>query len=70
MRAVSNLTEETLEIKFSRDLLFVPFFKLLISKAEFIIGHFADNHIIYYHGTILYRYFESGIKKIKLLHLN
>jgi len=53
MRAVSNLTEETLEIKFSRDLLFVPFFKLLISKAEFIIGHVADNHIYLYGKKIM-----------------
>jgi len=36
-----------MEIKFSTDYLLLPFLILLISKAKFIIGHFADNHILF-----------------------
>ena len=45
MCTVTNLIEDTLVIKFSTDYLLLPFLILLISKAKFIIGHFADNHI-------------------------
>jgi len=48
MCTVKYLTEDTLELKFSTDYLLQPFHILLFSKAKFIIGHFADNHIIFF----------------------
>ena len=42
-----------MEIKFSTDYLLLPFLILLISKAKFIIGHFADNHIIIFHHMFI-----------------
>jgi len=45
MCTVTNLIEDTMEIKSSTDYLLLPFLILLISKAKFIIGHFADNHL-------------------------
>jgi hypothetical protein len=53
----TNLTKDTLVIKFSTDYLLLPIQILPISKAKFITGHFADNHYNKYQELILMNYF-------------
>jgi len=46
MCTIENLTEDSPEIEFPTDYLFLSFLRLPISKAKFRIGHFAVNHKI------------------------
>jgi len=63
MCTIENLTEDSPEIEFPTDYLFLSFLRLPISKAKFRIGHFAVNHKIIVWLETQMRYFFNVFDK-------